>query len=279
MKKLLLFLLLLPFFTKAQTYGNGRYAHPAYIAVLDRATSDGFTKPSHLQRLKHCALIRNLDSKDDVWRHKEVYYNFINDGSEEFGYYNWVDPNDGNNVATKGGTTTWTSNNGVAGNGSTGVYTTNYFLGEEGKYTQNDASMTLDIITVSTSGANTYYFGVNDATSDSYTFINQGNGTRLNAPAATTVTPSSPGAGFWTVIRDNSADIDFYKNGSSTNLAVAQTSDVPSTNNVSILARYNGVSNIDHTNGRIGQLSFGRSMSSTEIAAEYASWNIFKSAP
>lgn len=62
-----------------------------YQAILDRATTLGYTKPSIVQQILDNALIITLKASGD-WAKLDVFYWFATDGSRQFASLNWKNP-------------------------------------------------------------------------------------------------------------------------------------------------------------------------------------------
>lgn len=109
-----------------------------YQAILDRATTLVYTKPSTAQQIKQNRLVLDLKT-EGLWGSFDAFYSSANDGSDEFGRLNWVSPT--TNELTKVGTVTWTSNIGFKAFNGTSYINTNYNPTDDGtNYTTGDAS-------------------------------------------------------------------------------------------------------------------------------------------
>jgi hypothetical protein len=107
-----------------------------YQAVLDRATTLGYTLPSIEQQNLQNTLLLNMKA-DGVWAKLDVFYNFANNGSASFGTLNWKNPNA--NLATLENAPVFTSNVGFTG-GATSFINTNFSGSNGTQYLQNNAS-------------------------------------------------------------------------------------------------------------------------------------------
>lgn len=111
----------------------------SYQAILDQATLLEYTKPSANQQLIQNQLVLDLKNAG-IWNELDVFYNFANDGSQEFATLNWKDPS--TNQCTLVNSPTWTSNVGFEGNGSSAYINTNWDALTDGvNYTQNSSSV------------------------------------------------------------------------------------------------------------------------------------------
>ncbi len=109
-----------------------------YQAVLNRATTLGYTLPSASQQIKQNALVLSL-KLGGIWNKLDVLYIFANDGGSDFGTLNWIAPT--LNQATLINTPTFTTNQGFTGNGTSSYINTNFNPAISGvNYTLNNAS-------------------------------------------------------------------------------------------------------------------------------------------
>ena len=116
-----------------------------YQAVLDRATTLGYTLPTIEQQKLQNTLLLNMKA-DGVWAKLDVFYNFANNGSASFGTINWKNPNA--NLATLENAPAFTSNVGFTG--SAGSFINTNFSGSNGtQYLQNNASRYVYMYTAS----------------------------------------------------------------------------------------------------------------------------------
>lgn len=107
-----------------------------YQAILDYATTQGYTLPSETQRLKQNQLLINLKAAG-VWNKLDTFANFATDGSTQFALIDWKRLVQYN--ASTG--PTFTTNEGFMGNGTSSYIDTNFNPVTQGiNYTQNNAS-------------------------------------------------------------------------------------------------------------------------------------------
>lgn len=107
-----------------------------YKAVLDYATTQGYTLPSVSQRLKQSVLLSSLKSAG-VWSKLDTFANFATDGSSNFALIDWK------RLALYTGVNspTFTTNQGFYGNGTSSYIDTNFNPATSGSnYKLNDAS-------------------------------------------------------------------------------------------------------------------------------------------
>jgi len=100
-----------------------------YQAVLDYATTQGYTLPSSSQQALQNQLV--VDLKDaGVWSKLDLLYVFATDGDSDFASINWLDPN--NYEITKVSSPTFTTDVGFTGNGSSSYLNPSYNQGTDG---------------------------------------------------------------------------------------------------------------------------------------------------
>jgi hypothetical protein len=109
-----------------------------YQAVLDRGTALGYTLPSYSQQILQNNLLTAMKSSG-VWAKLDVFYNFANDGSAEFGTLNWKSPTT-RQCTFETSPSNFISNQGIQGTGL-GFISTNFnpTIGTN-NYVQNNAS-------------------------------------------------------------------------------------------------------------------------------------------
>jgi len=109
-----------------------------YQAILDRATTLGYTLPSASVQAKQNTLLTSMKA-DGVWAKLDVFYVFAQDGGSAFGTLNWKNPNA--NQSTLVNAPTFVSNGGFTGNGTSSYIDTNFNPATQGvQYTLNNAS-------------------------------------------------------------------------------------------------------------------------------------------
>jgi hypothetical protein len=119
-----------------------------YQAVLDRATTLGYTLPTIEQQNLQNTLLLNMKA-DGVWDKLDVFYNFANNGSVGFATINWKSPS--LYLASPTNNPTFTFNVGFTGVG-TGFINTNFAPTNGVQYQQNNASRYLYLHTANGTG-------------------------------------------------------------------------------------------------------------------------------
>ena len=106
-----------------------------YQAVLDQASSLGYTAPSASQQTLQNTLVTDLKTAG-VWDKLDLFYVFATDGDSDYATLNWKTPT--SFQTTKVSSPTFTSNEGFNGDGSASYLTTNYDLATNGVNASND---------------------------------------------------------------------------------------------------------------------------------------------
>jgi hypothetical protein len=108
-----------------------------YRAVLDRGIALSYTLPTLVQQKLQNKLLMDMKA-DGVWAKLDVFYNFANNGSQEFGTLNWKAPS--TRQCTLIGTPNFISNQGFQGTGTSYIDTNfNPTIGTN-NYVQDNAS-------------------------------------------------------------------------------------------------------------------------------------------
>lgn len=119
-----------------------------YQAVLNRATTLGYTLPSASQQIIQNNLVLSLKA-GGIWTKLDVLYIFANNGGSNFATLNWKAPTLYQSSLID--TPTFTINEGFTGNGTSSYIDTNFNPATQGvNYTLNDASRYAYVFTGST---------------------------------------------------------------------------------------------------------------------------------
>lgn len=239
---------------------------PDYQAVIDKAKALGYALPSHKQQIKQNSLLLAL-KHTLIWNQLDVVYVFANDGSRQFGTLNWKNPN--TNQVTEHGTLTWTSNQGFAGDGSTGYLNTNF---NGGLQDNNSFGAWINSNTAETSK---YLYGRKGAASGTRSDLTARSSSNVlqvtnNKNDWFNVTDSNQ-IGLWMNQRASASSFMGYKNGVSVG-NLTSTSSTPPTGNFYILARSLDNSPEGHSVAQVSMFFHGTAMSGYE-AHLYRVWN------
>jgi hypothetical protein len=184
---------------------------PDYQAVLDYATTQGYTLPSESQQLLQNQLV--VDLKDGgIWNKLDSLGIYATDGSSNFALIDWKRLS----LLTAVNSPTFTTNQGFNGNGTSSYINSNYNPFTNGiNYTQNSASMGVYLLG-NPNGDFCYIGGL--ATAAIIALINPNRGTfplgRMNDSTAPFPTTSITTTGFISQNRPNSTTRNIYANGS-----------------------------------------------------------------
>lgn len=110
---------------------------PDYKAILDYATTQGYTLPSGAQQALQNALVVDLKGAG-VWSKLDTFAVFATDGDSDFALIDWINLSQ----YTAYNSPTFTSNQGFQGNGTSSYIDTNYNANTNGvNYSLNSASI------------------------------------------------------------------------------------------------------------------------------------------
>jgi hypothetical protein len=192
-----------------------------YLAVLNYATTQGYTLPSASQQLLQNQLV--VDLKDGgIWSKLDTFAVFATDGDSDFALIDWIRLSDYTAVNSP----TFTSNGGFQGNGTSAYIDTNFNPAIIGvNYTQDDAGR---YFWVDNRGGS-FYEGLASAagncTANQFT-----NAQRINQSSTSTVPSISMASdGFKSIHRTSSTNIEIF-NDTSQSSAISTSSAVDSTN-------------------------------------------------
>lgn len=207
-----------------------------YLAVVSASNTAGHTNPDYTQLKKQNRVVLRMH-KNSIWTDFDVMWVFAQNGSEEFGRFNWKAP--ASFKLTNNNSVTWTSNTGVKSNGTTSYYETGWAPGTNGvQYQRNSAGFTIGIIDdikedgicfgVDGTTANTSRLVFNPENSSDQTHWAINNISLLDVAIATS-------NGIWQGYREVSTAVDLYRNQTS-DIARAATSQSRTTRTLTICA-------------------------------------------
>lgn len=183
-----------------------------YQAILDRATTLGYTHPSTGQKTKQNTLVSALKTAG-IWSKLDAFYVFANDGGADFATINWKSPSA--NQATRVNSPSWATNVGFTGNGTSSYIDTNYIQSAEtspnfltnsaslGAYSVTDAAGSNSFL-IASSGSNRLLMNPRNP-SDIFSL-------RLNSSTVTTYSNSNS-IGFFSGNRSDASNETGFKNG------------------------------------------------------------------
>lgn len=252
---------------------TGASYHPYYQAILDRASTLGYTAPSTPQKALQNSLVIALVNSG-VWAKLDVLYILATNGSSDFSRLNWKSPTQYELTAVN--SPTFTSNQGWAGNATSSYLDTNWIPSTNGvHFTLNSASFGGRINSGSTSQA-WVEFGCSTASnvSGSYLFGRLSGLVqyRVNTNFTRQISEASPIA-FWHCDRDALTSMSIYKNGTSFSTASDNSVSLPDAS-LTIGCMNNGGTKQNFSSRQVSMVFAGASMLS-EANAFYTAWNTY----
>lgn len=188
-----------------------------YKLVLDHAVFVGYALPSYDVMFKQNSLYRGWINVG-IWQESDVIWLLANDsGDENFGRIMIKNP--GTNTLAKTGTLTYTSKDGVKGDGSTGYYDTGWQPNGATKYLSTNGGYFVDV-KESAQEATRAIFGAQVSGSlDTTNFVSRTAtdtiNYRISQDSTRVITGQTDGSGFFQGMRTASNAIAMYRNGSS----------------------------------------------------------------
>jgi hypothetical protein len=247
-----------------------------YQAVLDRASTLGYTAPSSAQQTLQNTLVEDLKDAG-VWSKLDVFYVFATDGDSDYATLNWKSPS--SFQITKTNSPTFTTNEGFAQSG-TAYLDTGFILDTNGtNYTQDNAGVFVAFPTLSsTTGSNNRALG-----GDSGNYLsarldangsNSSNRMWMNSSSYKTFTLNKKDDTIFFANRTASNAIDIR----STDLALASTDTASDTAASSSLTSENFVilkaraTDYFETSANFGMVALGSSLTAAEMADVEEAW-------
>jgi len=240
-----------------------------YQAVLDQASSLGYTAPSASQQTLQNTLVEDLKTAG-VWDKLDVFYVFATDGDSDYATLNWKSPT--SFQTTKVNSPTFTANGGFTGNGSSSYLDTNFDPSVSGvNYTLNDASIS---IWNNTFVLNNFITGVPSSVSNCIRMSASSTNQRINMGSSASFTPVVN-------FSDSSKKLRQFNRTSSTNMTAFQdTTSTTHTANSTDIAQENQTilrAGPFYSSTEVAFFAMGASLVS-ENADFYSALNTYKSA-
>jgi hypothetical protein len=196
-----------------------------YQAVLDYATTQGYTLPSGSQQVKQNQLIVDLKNTG-IWSKLDSFGVFATDAGSSFALIDWKRLS----LLTAVNSPTFTTNQGFNGNGTSSYINSNYNPFSNGvNFTQNNASLGVYLLS-NPSGDFVYIGGYSNASI--LTLVNPNRGFplgRMNDTAAFPTTGLSA-TGLISQNRPNSTTRNIYGNGTLHESGTSASTGVPNAN-------------------------------------------------
>jgi hypothetical protein len=249
-----------------------------YQAVLDRASTLGYTAPSAAQRTLQNTLVEDLKDAG-VWSKLDVFYVFATDGDSDFATLNWKSPS--NFQLTKTNSPTFTQNEGFAQSG-TAYLETGFVLDTNGtNYTLNDAGVFVGFPTLSsTAGTNNRPIGV-EAISNYLNIRIDADGTNSNNRIWVNTSNSYGNLNYYKkddtiffINRTSSTAVDYRNTDLANDLTNSSSGSIATTynlpNNQLLLLGYNG--GYFEQTANMGVFALGSSLTAAEMADIEEAW-------
>ena len=232
-----------------------------YQAVLDYATTQGYTLPSASQQLLQNQLVVDLKSAG-VWTTFDLLYLFASDGNSDFATINFKNANNFQLIQVN--SPTFTTNVGFTGDGLTAKLST--------ANGGNEYNLLNDAINTSVNSVTSLSYFNNLGSTIKYLFgaiqttpsvighhLGRQQATRVNSNAFTSTSPTSNFVG---IRRNASTSFDLIDGSTITNIS-QNSVNLPNAT-MGILGRDG--SSADFSNGQISFFTHGASLTNTEIA-------------
>lgn len=244
-----------------------------YQAILDYATTQGWTLPSSGMQTKGNQLVLNLKTYG-IWSKTDVLYIYYTDGDVNFAGINWKAP--GTFTTSRVNSPVFATNEGFKSNGTSSYLNTTFNCATNGvNYTQDNASQFLWIHSTGSSGsvASTVVCGLSANNGNNF-FLFNGNGQRVNMGTAgnTADMINFTGTGFKINNRTSSNDLVAYNNTTQT-ITTAASQSVNSSNSTVLRRSTGGYNTIDSV---VAVYGLGASLA-TESIDFYNSLNTYMS--
>lgn len=234
-----------------------------YQAILDRATTLGYTQPSAAQKTKENNLIVALKAAG-IWTSLDLFYNLYTDGDASYAKLNWKTPASYPLNGT-GHEPTFASLTGFSASNNN-WFATGWNPSTNGvNYTQNSSSIFMDV-----TAASGHTCGCSQAANFVYLNINADGVINSGSPGVNIV--GTGGAGTYQLQRSGATTVTIFKNGASIGTNATASLGRPN-DDFSVMAFDSGAAKMT---GTMRCLATGASLSGLESAFHNA-WTTFKS--
>ena len=217
---------------RSNAFGGGFDAD--YQAVLDYATTQGYTLPSSGQQTLQNQLVVDLKSAG-IWSKLDTFAVFATDGDSDFALIDWIRLID----YTAFNSPTFTTNQGFTGNGTSSYIDTNY------NPNTNKVNLTINSASIgfwqrsSSVARPSVEIGTDDGTSR-FQCLSRWSDSNSYMPIFTSNFPfvtASTSVGLFQNNRINSTTVNQYVNGVKNGLNQSDTSNTIPSRNITVLAR------------------------------------------
>lgn len=232
-----------------------------YQAVLNYATTQGYTLPSAGQRIKQNQLVVSLKSAG-VWSKLDTFANFATDGSSNFALIDWKRLSQSTAVNSP----TFTANQGFLTNGTSSYINTNFSPRNNGVNFQKDSASFGYYLFTNINNSNSNVVGGGRDNLNNITYELSDTKVFLNSSTVITDLPVNNSTGFRHLNRNNSLNITRYVNG------VGETANNVSDNTL-ISNFYLGASSLNNVASGFESNKFGVFFMGGDLSAEAANFN------
>lgn len=188
-----------------------------YVAILNYATTLGYTLPSASQRVLQNQLMIDLKAAG-IWSKLDTFAVFATDGNSDFALIDWKRLSQYTAVNSP----TFTTNQGFTGNGTSSYINTNFNPATSGvNYTLNNASR---FAWLYTSAANRIIDGITAGSQNDMITTTSTNQRINSGTAVLSVAVDLSGTGFKSIHRTSSTNVTLFNNTTQTNGTATSTS-------------------------------------------------------
>lgn len=205
----------IPSFMGAKQPAAGGGFDADYQAVLNYATTQGYTLPSAGQQTLQNQLLLDLKNAG-IWSKLDTFAVFATDGDSDFALIDWIRLSDYTGINSP----TFTTNQGFTGNGTSSYINTNFQPINGANYAQNSAHFM--VYCYANDSSSTYYGGALDTTPSVIRSLNFGGRDSSNRFSTIAINSTSSDltatnsvlddTGFNLITRTNSTNVKAYKN-------------------------------------------------------------------
>ena len=244
--------------------GGGSGFDPAYQAVLDFATSEGYTLPSENQQILQNQLVLDLKS-NGIWSDLDAFGVLATDGDSDFALIDWVRLI----TMTANSSPTFQTNLGYTGNGTSSYIDTLFSVSDGTNYQLSDSSFGVYYNNVLTRNQSGIGMGFRGGPNNNSNAISPYDSNRLlsgiNNDSGFDILAYTIKNGYFMASRKNSSNYDVHVDGNLIeNVSKQETSSI-STNNFYILAYNREDGAYSFSDDQILAFHFGSSLDGKEV--------------
>jgi len=243
--------------------GGGGF-DPAYQAVLDFATSEGYTLPSENQQILQNQLVLDLKS-NGIWSDLDAFGVLATDGDSDFALIDWVRLI----TMTANSSPTFQTNLGYTGNGTSSFIDTLFSVSDGTNYQLSDASFGAFYNNVLTRTNNGIGMGFRDGGNDNSNGISPRDSIQLlsgiNNDRGLDLPSYTRKNAYFMVSRKNNTNYDVHVDGDFIINLSSEVNSSLSTNNFYLLGFNGGGNALFFSDDQILAFHFGSSLDGKEV--------------